>query len=179
MNVEREVKLRFADAAAARAAVAAAGARLVRARHLEDNLLVDDGAASLKARGSALRIRRTDDAHAAVLTYKGRAETDASGQKARPEAEVDVSSADTAQQMLLALGFAPAFRYQKYREVWEWDAVEIVVDETPVGVFVEIEGEADAIDRAARALGRSADDYLTASYAELFRAQGGRGDMVF
>jgi adenylate cyclase class 2 len=114
-----------------------------------------------------------------VLTYKGRPEEDASGQKARPEAETDVSDPDTAQQILAALGFAPAFRYQKYREVWEWDAVEIVIDETPVGVFVEIEGGADAIDRAAAALGRTAADYVTASYPDLFRAQGGRGDMVF
>ena len=69
--------------------------------------------------------------------------------------------------------------YQKYREVWEWAGVEIVIDETPVGVFVELEGGADAIDRAAGALGRTAADYVTASYPDLFRAQGGRGDMVF
>jgi adenylate cyclase class 2 len=177
VKLEREVKLRWDDAPGARQAVAGLGAALVRARHLEDNLLLDDAAASLKGRRAALRIRRTD--RRAVLTYKGRPVEDASGQKARPEAEVDVSDADTAEQILAALGFAPAFRYQKYREVWEWDEVEIVIDETPVGVFVEIEGAADAIDRAAGALGRSAADYVTASYPDLFRAQGGRGDMVF
>ena len=177
MNVEREVKLRWASAPAAREAVAGLGAALVRERHLEDNLLLDDAAASLRGRRSALRLRRTDGR--AVLTYKGRPQEDGSGQKARPEAEVDVSDADTAQEILAALGFAPAFRYQKYREVWEWDEVEIVIDETPVGVFVEIEGASDAIDRAAGALGRTAADYVTASYPDLFRAQGGRGDMVF
>lgn len=177
MRVEREVKLRWGSAPAAREAVAELGAALVRERHLEDNLLLDDAAASLQARRSALRLRRTEGR--AVLTYKGRPQEDGSGQKARPEAEVDVSDADTAQQILAALGFAPAFRYQKYREVWQWDEVEIVIDETPVGVFVEIEGASGAIDRAAGALGRTAADYVTASYPDLFRAQGGRGDMVF
>lgn len=177
MKLEREVKLRFDDAAGARAAVAGIGARVVRARHLEDNLLLDDDAASLKERRAALRLRRADGR--AVLTFKGAPVADGSGQKSRPEAEVDVSDADTAQQILQALGFAPAFRYQKYREVWEWEDVEIVVDETPVGVFVEVEGPAEGIDRAARALGRAASDYLTASYPDLFRAAGGRGDMVF
>lgn len=177
MKEEREVKLRFDAAADARAAVASLGAALVRARHLEDNLLLDDAAASLKERRSALRLRRTEAR--CVLTYKGRPQEDASGQKSRPEAEVDVSDADATQQILAALGFAPVFRYQKYREVWEWDEVEIVVDETPVGVFVEIEGPAGGIDRAAQALGRSRADYVTASYPDLFRAQGGRGDMVF
>jgi adenylate cyclase class 2 len=177
VKIEREVKLRFPDAAAARAAVAALGAERVRERHLEDNLLLDDSAASLAGGRQALRLRRTEGR--AVLTFKGRPEVDGSGQKARPETETDVSDPDAAQSILLALGFAPSFRYQKYREVWEWRGVEIVVDETPVGVFVEIEGAAAAIDEAAEALGRGKDAYVNASYPDLYRAQGGRGDMVF
>jgi adenylate cyclase class 2 len=177
VKIEREAKIRVPDAAAARALVASIGARLVRPRHLEDNLLLDDAATSLRARGAALRLRRTDGR--SVLTFKGRAQPEAAGLKARPEVEVDVSDADAAQSLLDALGYAPAFRYQKYREVWEWQGVEIVLDETPIGAFLEIEGEAAAIDDAARALGRTPDEYLSASYPDLFRAQGGRGDMVF
>jgi adenylate cyclase, class 2 len=177
VKVEREVKIRFPDAAAARAAVTAAGAERVRERHLEDNLLLDDAAASLAGGRQALRLRRTEGR--AVLTFKVCPEVDASGQKARPETETDVSDPDAAQSILLSLGWAPSFRYQKYREVWEWRDVEIVVDETPVGVFVEIEGDAAAIDEAARALGCGRDAYVNASYPDLFRAQGGRGDMVF
>ena len=54
-----------------------------------------------------------------MLTFKGRAQPDAAGLKARPEVEVDVSDADAAQSLLDALGYVPAFRYQKYREVWD------------------------------------------------------------
>ena len=83
--LEREAKLRVADPAAARQAVERLGARLVRARHFEDNLLLDDAARTLAGRGCALRLRRADGR--AVLTYKGpRLETD-DRVKVRPEIE--------------------------------------------------------------------------------------------
>ena len=76
------------------------------------------------------------------------------------------------------------FRYEKYREEFSNDDVVIAVDETPVGVFVEIEGGEDAIHETARALGRSPSDYITDSYRFLFLqhrdANGLAGhDMVF
>ena len=74
---------------------------------------------------------------------------------------------------------APAFRYQKFREVWEWKDAEIDVDETPLGTFLEIEGPTETIQEAARVLGVGPEDYVLESYPALFRAAGGRGDMVF
>jgi hypothetical protein len=58
------------------------------------------------------------------------------------------------------------------------------VDETPVGVFVEIEGGEAAIHATARALGKLPSDYITDSYRFLFlqhrEANGLNGaDMVF
>ena len=62
----------------------------------------------------------------------------------------------------------------------------IAIDETPVGVFVEIEGgEAAHPGRTARALGRTPDDYITDSYRMLFLAAPGSArrrrttDMLF
>lgn len=176
MKLEREAKLRMADPAAARAALESLGARPLRPRHFEDNLLLDDAARSLLARGCALRLRRAEGR--AVLTFKG-APADADGVKVRPETEVKADDADTLQAILEALGFSPAFRYQKYREVWGWKDAELVVDETPVGTFLEIEGPSATIHEAARGLGRAPEDLLLDSYPALFRAAGGRGDMVF
>lgn len=177
MKLEREAKLRVADATAARRAVATLGARLRRQRHLEDNLLLDDAAGTLAGRGSALRLRRADGR--AVLTFKGARRDDEPGLKSRPEIEVEVSDADGAQAILAALGFAPSFRYQKYREVWDWRDAEIDVDETPVGTFLEIEGPTETIREAMRELGAGPDDCIVESYPALFRLAGGRGDMVF
>jgi adenylate cyclase class 2 len=90
-----------------------------------------------------------------------------------------VKDADAAQLILERLGFRAAFRYQKYRETWSLLGQTVVVDETPIGDFLEIEGEAEGIHRAAEALGFTRADYLTDSYVGLFFAGGGKGDMVF
>jgi adenylate cyclase class 2 len=175
-KVEKEIKLRIAGPEEARQAVRRAGARLVQPRCFEDNLLLDDRRASLRSRGEALRLRRTPDG--SLLTFKGpRQETGAI--KSRPEVEVVVGDADLMLQILAALGFEPMFRYQKYRETWVSEGAEVVIDETPVGTFLEIEGTPQAIHRTAAALGFARRDYITESYAGLFLAAGGRGDMVF
>ena len=54
-----------------------------------------------------------------------------------------------------------------------------MIDETPIGTYLEIEGPVDVIHEAARALGRGPADYIGDSYAALFLASGGIGDMVF
>jgi adenylate cyclase, class 2 len=174
--VESEIKLEMAGPEAARQRVRDLAPALVRPRHFEDNLLLDDESRSLVARGLVLRIRRT--AEASVLTYKG-PRREVEGVKSRPEIEVHVSSAEAGLALLDGLGFRPVFRYQKYRETYRWRQVEIVIDETPVGTFLEIEGPVAAIHEAAQALGYGQEDYILDSYAALFLARGGRGDMVF
>ena len=176
-QVESEIKLRVEGPDAARRALAALGASLSRPRHLEDNILYDDAHYSLFDAGRALRVRRADGR--ALLTFKGPRENRADGVKSRPEAEVEVVDADALEAILRGLGYRKVFRYQKYREAYSWRDVEIVLDETPIGTFLEIEGPVATIHEAARALGRSSADYIDESYAALYVASGGRGDMVF
>jgi len=173
---ETEVKLRVASPEAARELLGRAGARLVGARHFEDNGLYDDAQASLVSRGATLRLRRT--AVRATLTYKGPRRF-VEGLKTREERETDVVDADETEAILRALGLAPRFRYQKYREVWALGDTEVVVDETPIGCFLEVEGEAAKIHGVASSLGFSPRDYIAESYPRLFLAAGGAGDMVF
>jgi adenylate cyclase, class 2 len=175
-SIETEIKLRIVDAATARKSLAELGARLTRERHLEDNLLFDDDRGALGSTGSILRLRRTPGA--AVLTFKGPKKVEA-GMRSRPELETTVGDPDALQAILLGLGLRPAFRYQKYREAYEWEGQEIVVDETPIGAFMEIEGDREGIARAATLLGFSPRDYIVESYVALFFAGGGKGDMVF
>ena len=174
--VESEIKLRVGRVDEARAALARLGAERVRARHLEDNVLFDDAAASLAGAGCLLRVRRTE--MGGLLTYKG-PRRDREGVKTRREVETTVGDADALQAIVEALGFRRVFRYQKYREVYRWKDVEIVVDETPIGCFLEIEGTRPGIHEAAAALGYAPADYIRESYVALFTAAGGRGDMVF
>ena len=70
--------------------------------------------------------------------------------------------------ILRALGFAPTFRYEKYRAEWSDGTGHVVIDETPIGNFGEFEGPARWIDRTARALGIAPSDYITQTYAPMF-----------
>lgn len=174
--IETEIKLRVGGPEAAREALARLGARLVRPRHFEDNLLLDDEAGSLRTAGSVLRLRRTPAG--GTLTYKGARHVE-QGLKSREEIETTVGDADALQAVLARLGLRPVFRYQKYREAYAWGGQEIVLDETPIGTFLEIEGDPEGIHKAAAALGYGREAYVTDSYVALFFAAGGTGDMVF
>ncbi len=175
-TLEIEVKLRVASPEAARAALQRLGAEARAPRALEDNVSYDDAHGSLRAAGALLRLRETRGD--TLLTFKGPRQV-IEGAKSRDEHETRVASAAEMRAILAAAGYRPVFRYQKYREAWNWRSVEIVVDETPIGTFLEIEGDLPAIHEAAAALGYTANDYVSESYASLFLASGGAGDMVF
>ena len=86
------------------------------------------------------------------------------------------------------LGFRRAFRYQKYRTTYtlqlDGGQVEVAFDETPMGNFVEIEGnEAQVLGILAQA-GFSAEDSIRESYPELQASRCNRAgvpleDLVF
>jgi adenylate cyclase class 2 len=173
---ETEVKLRVASAETARERLRRVGAQLARERHFEDNVLFDDRAGSLRESGTVLRLRRTP--RGGVLTFKGPREIE-EGVKSREERETAVEAPDQVGAILRNLGYRPTFRYQKYRESWTHHGQEIEVDETPIGVFLEIEGDLEGIRAVAAELGFSPADFIAESYVGLFFAGGGQGDMVF
>ena len=102
------------------------------------------------------------------ITHKAKGK--AGPHKVRVELETRVSNGEQMDAILRALGFAPTFRYEKYRAEWNDGAGHVVLDETPIGNFGEIEGPARWIDRTAAALGIGKSDYITQTYAELFFA---------
>jgi adenylate cyclase class 2 len=174
--IETEIKIRVPSVEAAHEALARIGAQVTRARHIEDNLLFDFEGRVLRGRGHVLRLRETPSG--AVLTFKGPYRLD-DGLKSREEIEAGSADGSALRAILNRLGFVPVFRYQKYREAFSWQGQEIDLDETPIGTFLEIEGDGPGIHAAATALGFGPDDYLTDSYAALFRTSGGTGDMLF
>ena len=173
---ETEVKLAVASLEAPREALLRVGAVLIRPRHLEDNVLFDDAQGSMQGAGAILRLRRTP--HEAVLTYKGPRRIE-DGIKVREEQETVVEEPDSVAAILAHLGFQPVFRYEKYRECWGHREQEIELDETPIGTFIEIEGDRDGIREVTAELGYQPSEYLSESYVGLFFARGGQGDMVF
>jgi adenylate cyclase class 2 len=165
---EVEIKLRLADAATGRRLLRKAGFRVSRRRAHEDNLLFDTPARALRAKGAVLRLRRCG--RQATLTYKGPASV--VRYKSRLELETSVADASAAERILALLGFVIVFRYQKYRTEYQGghSGVLATLDETPVGVFIELEGRPRSIDQAARRLGFKEVDYITYSYASLYQS---------
>ena len=176
MPQETEVKLKVEVAEAARERLSALGARMIHPRHFEDNVLWDDAGHSIVASGRLLRLRTTPSG--AILTYKG-PRTVKEGMKSREELETPVAEPDRFREILEGLGYRPIFRYQKYREAYALGGTEVVLDETPIGTFLEVEGEPAEIRTVAHSLGYSEGEFISESYAALFVASGGWGDMVF
>ena len=164
---ETEVKIQWEGAAnAAHALIESCGYRLRAARVLEIDQLFDRPSGELQQSGLVLRLRRAGDV--ATVTYKGPATRDT--YKSREEIEFRVSDPQAFLTVLDRLGYQPGFRYEKYRTEF-FDPAEaglVTLDETPVGVFLELEGAEDWIDRAAHRLGFSKAAYLTASYRALY-----------
>jgi adenylate cyclase, class 2 len=203
---EVEVKLRVPDIEKLVVRLRRIGARRVARVH-EENTLFDTEDRQLGAKGAILRIRREENADAGdpgksgeksrrkatpiegLLTFKGLVDgqTDARARyKEREEIECRLKDAKRFAGVLRRMGMRPWFKYEKYRTKYrtEGPRFSIDLDETPIGVFLELEGPRRAIDRAARALGYSSDDYITASYLELYKTECARkglkvADMVF
>ncbi|MGE0392400.1 MAG: class IV adenylate cyclase [Vicinamibacterales bacterium] len=166
---EREIKLEFADAAGARAAIEGAGATVLYGRRLQRDTIFDTPDGRLRVAGHVLRLR--DDAGHAYLTVKGPVQGGA--MKVREERETAVADGSVVAASFEVLGLVPAFRYEKYRTEFALADTVIALDETPVGVFVEVEGPEAAILAVTRALGRTPADFLRESYRALFRARTG------
>lgn len=166
---EIEAKFRVEERSALEARLRALGA-VEGALEDEVNLLLDDDASSLRSGGRALRVRAVDGR--GLLTFKGPASFDG-GVKARLELESGVDAPEAVLALLDALGFRPRFRYEKRRTPWRFaDPARplVVVDETPLGLFAEIEGEADAVRALAAQLGVPEGAFLRSSYWGLWLA---------
>jgi adenylate cyclase, class 2 len=179
-TIEREIKLRYDSVESARAAVLAAGATPLLGRRLQEDALLDTEDESLRRRRCVLRIRLENGN--SRITFKGPVQP--ADMKLRDELETIVGDGVLLLRVFEELGFHVWFRYEKYREEFCHEEVIVAVDETPVGVFVEIEGSEQGITSTARLLGRRPEDYIVDSYRGLFLkcrdAAGIKGtDMLF
>ena len=114
----------------------------------EENTLYSGGV--LEARPCTLRLRRIG--HKAILTYKERY-PGTSPIKRQREDETEVADAEALAEILNAIGFKPSVVYEKRRATWQVGEAEVVVDELPFGLFMEIEGSEDQIARVESLLG--------------------------
>lgn len=161
---EIEIKFRLGNIPAITRKLRAAGFKLVTRRTHEQNTLYDLEGNPLKQRGEVLRLRKYGDDW--LLTFKSKGKI--GKHKVRIENQTKIEDGKKMEAIIAALGYRPLFRYEKFRATWSDGTGDVVLDETPVGNFGEIEGPSRWIDRTARLLGISPADYITKSYGELF-----------
>lgn len=178
---ESEIKLRFPSAADARESLRCLDARPVRERALEDNVLYDLPGSPLESSGCLLRLRRYGED--ALLTFKAPVPED-SPYKLRTEHQTRVEDPESLHRILVALGYRPVYRYQKFRTVFRLGDLEIALDETPIGCWVELEGPPPSIDSTARSMGFGPERYVRETYLDLHRVHAAErgepvGDLLF
>ncbi len=166
--LEIEIKLRLTDAAAFRSVLIGRGWS-PSPEVFERNTVFDTPARALYGTGRLLRIREIDKR--AIVTVKLPSENDGR-HKVREEHQFETDDPAEARAVFVGLGYEPAWIYEKRRTTFRrhGEAGIIEVDETPIGKFAEIEGDAKWIDRTAAAFGFSKQDYLLESYRDLFDA---------
>lgn len=198
MAHEREIKLKVDDSKGFRRLLKKLGAKPVgnrSGRVHEENVIFDTPQGGLAKHGQLLRIRtetpegrgsskKSKSKPRVVLTFKrpvarpvgSDAHHPADGShKVREEIEMEVADAATLKTIFEGLGMSGWFRYEKFRTTFRFPASKawardllIQLDETPIGTFVELEGPAAAIDRAASELGYSKRDYILKNYLTLY-----------
>ena len=163
-NKEVEIKFQVDDLPALNRRLRRLGFRLVTRPTHEINTLYDLAGLPLRRRGELLRLRQYGTEW--VLTHKAKGKE--GRHKTRVENETKVGDGRAMETILRALQFKPTFQYEKIRAEWSDGNGHVVVDETPIGNFSEVEGSPRFIDKTARSLGIQPTDYITATYSELF-----------
>lgn len=172
---EIELKFPVADPQALQARLPNLGFHLLTPRTYEHNTLFDTPARDLRAKRQILRLREYGGVH--TLTHKridDASNSDISRYKIRIETETTVADPHALAEIFRQLGYTPAFIYEKYRTEYSiFDTPtnttpHLVLDETPIGTYAELEGPTDWIDRTLAALNIDPATCLTDSYGKLF-----------
>ena len=164
---EVEVKLAVPSVESAREMLKRAGFTESIPRSFESNVVFDTPNSALYQSRRLLRLR--DFRNQAIVTFKG--PPDPGPHKSRPEVETLVADPAAFQQILLGLGYEVVFRYEKFRTTFQQpdQPGHAVLDETPIGVYLELEGPAAWIDSTAALLGFEPSQYVLQSYASLYQ----------
>ncbi len=176
-SAEIELKFPVSDPTAFQSRLPALGFHLDTPRTFEHNTLYDTPTRDLRARQQILRIRQYGPL--CTVTHKRRpspeAPVDTTRYKIRIETETAIAEGPALAAILLQLGYTPAFVYEKYRSEWSHPISpdsrltgHLLIDETPIGTWAELEGPTDWIDRTLAELNIDPATCITDSYGKLF-----------
>jgi adenylate cyclase class 2 len=161
---EIEVKFYVRKLESLPARVLQAGGQLLAPRTYEYNLRFDTTDRSLENSGRLLRLRREQRCY---LTYKADTHVE-NGALRQREIELEVGDFDICLRLIQGLGYEIVFIYEKYRTTYACGGCRVMLDELPLGQFVEIEGDRPEIEELAGKLGLKWQCAIPRSYHALF-----------
>ena len=180
-SAEIELKFPVDNPALLQSRLPALGFHLETTRTFEQNTLYDTPGRTLRASKQLLRLRQYGDLW--TLTHKRQPPredaTDTTRYKIRIETETHLDDGPALAIIFEQLGYTPVFRYEKFRSEWSQPADaaapgepigRLVIDETPIGNYAELEGPTGWIDRTLASLEVDPSTCLTDSYGKLFLA---------
>lgn len=179
INLEIEIKLKVNNIVDIRKKIAQLGFKRQGKRCLEQNIVFDKENFSLKREGLLLRLRKFGQVNTLTLKKPVKKSDQHRHYKIREEVEVMVTDFENTSYILQSLGFKSVFIYEKYREYFKNQDIHLMVDNTPIGDFIELEGEKSEIDNMAAKLGFDQGEYITESYHALFKRKNKSGHMTF
>lgn len=142
----------------------------------ESNLCLDTPDQTIYHSGGVLRLRQDSANH---LTLKYKPEFVDSDVKVYQELEIEISDLNTLEQIFGYLGFNPTIRYEKWRQVYQYNKATCFLDTLPFGEFLEIEGEKDTIRKAAEELGLKWEKRIIKNYLAIFNVLKEKEDLKF
>lgn len=164
--LEIEIKIKIEDPLKLREKILSLGGKIKKERHFEQNTLYDFPEASLRLNKQALRLRTAGKKH--FLTFKGTPQKSRKF-KIREEYETELKNGRDGKKILQNLGLQPTVSYSKHRTTFQIRKLEICLDETSAGTFMELEGKQSDIVRIADSLGYSKKDFIKVDYIQLLK----------
>jgi adenylate cyclase class 2 len=167
-TVEIEVKFPVADPGDLARRLLEIGFHEMTPRTFERNVLYDTPDRRLRPQQSILRVRNYGGRWTVTLKCLPRDHDPAARHKHREETETSVQDGEAISHIFERLGYSAAFVYEKWRTEFADATGHCVLDETPIGIYAELEGPEDWIDETGRKLGIDHAQFLTLSYGRLF-----------
>ena len=165
INVSKEVKFSLQDNPNIIKELKRKQAVLVGA-YKEKTIRYDDKYESLEKRGKFIRVR---SGLKNIISIKEKIEDD-DEQKVfkRNEIEVEIGDIKKMQYILENIGLKETYTMEKYRLKWQYDDAEINLDELPFGLFLEIHGEEEKIEKVSNELGLNKNNIIIGTYWDIF-----------
>jgi adenylate cyclase class 2 len=167
-SMEIEVKFPVDDLASLAERLLSAGFHIETPRTFERNVLYDTPDRRLRSQQAILRVRNYGGHWKITHKCLPRDHDPSARHKHREETETSVYDGEAIGHIFAQLGYVPSFAYDKWRTEYADGTGHCVLDETPIGVYAELEGPEDWIDATGRALGVAPTQFSTLSYGRLF-----------